>query len=175
MVNKDLLTLGLRNPKKYQGIVKEGEEKKRKHEESNLQLAFCKWVSKAYPNLDFIRHEREAKRGYVSGSLMKVYNSLDGIPDWECLDGLHGFKSLYIEFKKPGELWLDKHGYIKPVYQHQYECHQKLWDKGKPAFFCNDLLEATRILQNYINGELPKRQSYPTYNRDRMANEFFSK
>lgn len=141
-----------------------GETKLRKpnsHEESNLHLAFCKWLKLQYPHIGFIRHERERARSKFSGSLMALYNSLDGIPDFECVDGLHGFKSLFIEFKKPGEKWLDKYGYVKKEYEHQYKCHLKLWDKGKPAYFCNDLEMAMQIFRAYSHGVVLEKQIYP--------------
>lgn len=148
----DLGLIGIRSAKKHKGVFTEAEDKanKRKHEEADLHLAFCKWVAKEYPALTFIRHERERSRTQFTGQLMGIYNSLGGIPDWECLNAIGGHHGLYIEFKKPNEKWLDKHGVVKKEYAHQYKAHLKLWDLGKCAYFCNDLLTAQIILKYYI-------------------------
>lgn len=141
--------------------------KKRNHAESDLQLAFCKWARLQYPTVDFIRHEREGKRSLFMGQLMGKYNSLGGIPDWECLDSNQYLKGIYFEFKKPGESWLNKHGQVKPAYAHQYACHLKLWRKGRAAFFVNDLQEAITLFTMYMSDVLLRKQEYEFSEEDK--------
>lgn len=150
------------------------EPKKRNHDESNLQLAFCKWVSLQYPKVDYIRHEREGKRSLFTGQLMGKYNSLGGIPDWECLDANEQLHGLYIEFKKPGEKWINKFGQVKPQYAHQYNCHIKLWKKDRAAYFCNSLEDAIAILTAYMTGLPLYPQQYEFTDEDKKKYLFDS-
>lgn len=93
--------------------------------------------------------------------LFKVYNSMQGVPDFELIEAAHGLNRLYIEFKKPGEKWLLRDGLtVKPDYVHQYECHVKLWQKGSAAYFCNDLEQAQNLLVSYLKGCPVKKQEY---------------
>lgn len=124
------------------------------YKEADLHLKFCRWVKKWYPDLKFIRHEKEGKRTKYMQNLILVYNNLDGIPDWELVHS-PGF---YIEFKKPGETWMLKTGVIKKQYQHQYECHKYLWSIGRFAYFCNDFEEAKQLLKDYLAGTPQKSQ-----------------
>lgn len=152
----------------------------RKHEEADLHLSFCSWLKKYHPTVKFVRHEKERRRTHFTGNLMVKYNSLAGLPDFEALErvnvhseieGDNGFTywqwdyyaGFYIEFKKPGEQWTDKHGYIKKQYQHQYECHLHLWSIGRVAYFCNDLEEAKRLFLAYMNGTPSPQQIYPIH------------
>lgn len=148
-------------------VVQSEQPKKRAHAESDLQLAFCKWVRFQYPKVDFIRHEREAKRSLFMGQLMGKYNTLGGIPDWECLNGIGAANGLYIEFKKPGESWLNKHGQVKPAYAHQYACHKKLWSLNRPAYFCNSLEDAMDIFTSYWSGIIVSPQEYDFTEEDK--------
>lgn len=156
---------------KYQGIVK---PKKRKHEEATLHLQFCGWIKTTYPDLMFVRHEKERARGLLTSNLMQKYNNLDGLPDFESIVSCGAYFGLYIEFKKPGEYWLEKNSYVKKAYQHQYECHVKLWQQGRCAYFCNDLEVAKWLLTSYLNGVPYPMQVYPVYNRDLSADLFFN-
>jgi len=167
MDKQDLINLGLigvRSPK-YKGIVTE--DVKRKHSEADLHLAYVSWLRKQYPKADFVRHEKERSRSHYLGNLMKKYNSLDGLPDFELLEPIRkGFAEgdyyrLYIEFKKPGEYWLEaRTGHVKKAYRHQYACHVKLWQKGSCAYFCNDLDKAIEITNAYMNGSPLPQQIY---------------
>lgn len=157
---KELGMSGTRNPKKYQGIVKEGEEKKRKHEEADLHLLFCKWVKMQYPNDQFVRHEREGKRSFYMQNLFKVYNSdLDKLPDFELLepvymDSAQCLHRLYIEFKKPGTTLTLRDGItIKPEYKDQYKRHVRFWEQNSPAYFCSDFDEACKLYRAYKEGK----------------------
>lgn len=176
---KELGMSGIRNPKKYQGIVKEGEEKKRKHEEADLHLLFCKWVKLQYPNDQFVRHEREGKRSFYMQNLFKVYNSdLDKMPDFELLEpsglthvampkGSHcgyyyhndkpatyTYYRLYIEFKRPGTTLTLRDGItIKPEYKEQYKRHVRFWEQNSPAYFCSDFDEACKLYRAYKEGK----------------------
>jgi hypothetical protein len=142
-------------------ILTEEEDQERKaslHEESDLQLSFCNDVKKKYPELMFIRHEREKSRSHYMGNLFKVFNSVDGVSDWECLTPVGYYNGMYIEFKKPGEHWLSD-GTVKERYAHQYLFIMKAWQIKRPAYFCNDRNEAMRILDAYISGTpLPMQQ-----------------
>lgn len=146
-----------------------------KHEESTLHLQFCKKIKKHYPDLAFIRHEREKQRSKFLGGLMKVYNSVDGIADFELIEPVSAYFGLYIEFKKPGEEWQVK-GVVKAKYQHQYLFHQQAWNRNRPAYFCNDLDAAWNIFLNYINGTpLPmQKYSLPLDKNAEQADEFFN-
>jgi hypothetical protein len=164
--------IGYRNPRKYQGVMTDQQAKEkdqRKHDEATLHLQFCRWIKKEHPDLLFIRHEKEKKRSHFLGNLMQVYNSLDGIPDFELLEpiiyGKHEFgkmfNRLYIEFKKPGEYWLEaRTGNVKKAYRHQYACHVKLWQKGSCAYFCNDLEIAKELFRAYLLGKPHPQQIY---------------
>lgn len=140
----------------------------RKHEEADLHLSFCSWLKKAHPTVKFVRHEKERRRTHFTGNLMVKYNSLPGLPDFEALHftlrnlqvEYYGF---YIEFKKPGEKWTDKHGYIKKQYQHQYECHLHLWSIGRVAYFCNDLEDAKKLFLAYMDGSPEVQQIYKVH------------
>lgn len=157
----------------------EAKAKQRKHDEADLHLSYCSWLKHQYPKADFVRHEKEKKRSHFLGNLMKKYNSLDGLPDFELLersgridftdidyDGAfdnhcYMYQGLYIEFKKPGEHWLEaRSGLVKKAYQHQYECHCKLWDKGYCVYFCNDLDKAIELTNAYMNSKPLPRQLY---------------
>jgi hypothetical protein len=177
------------NPKKYQGIMTEKEAKqkdKRKHEEADLHLSFCSWLKSEYPEKMFVRHEKERSRSHFLGNLMQKYNSLDGLPDFELLERscasicniecstcdmdddyyVDGFdyQGLYIEFKKPGEDWLEvRTGNVKKAYIHQYKCHVHLWSVGRCAYFCNDLEQAKIIFIKYITGVPLLQQIYNYY------------
>lgn len=171
---KELGMSGLRNPKKYQGIVKEADVKKRKHEEADLHLLFCKWVKLQYPNDQFIRHEREGKRSFFMQNLFQVYNSdLDKLPDFELLepsnpityDSIHPlmrgdheiiaykYHRLYIEFKRPGTTLTLRDGItIKPEYKDQYRRHVRFWEQNSPTYFCSDFEEACELFRAYKSG-----------------------
>lgn len=166
--------LGVKSAPKRK-VIAEAYDKPRKHAESTLHLTFCKWVRKTYPELKFVRHEREKSRSYGSQNLMQVYNNLDGLPDMEIftVSGLlrNSFRvdnnvmfvytGLYLEFKKPGENWLLRDGKtVKPSYAHQYACHQHLWSIGRCAYFANDLETAKKILISYLNGTPIAKQEY---------------
>lgn len=142
-------------------------KKKRQYHEANLQLSFCRWVSLQYPKLDYIRHEREGKRSNFMGQLMGKYNSIGGVPDWELLDGFGMWNGLYIEFKKPDEKWLNKHGQVKPDYAHQYNFHRKSWKRLRPAYFCNSLDDAMIIIQRYVSGDPLPPQQYEFTDEDK--------
>lgn len=148
--------IGFRNPKKYQGVMTEQEAKekdKRKHEEADLHLKFCGWLKTNYSDVLFIRHEKEKARSSFLGNLMQKYNSLDGIPDFEAVLNCGALYGFYIEFKKPGEHWLEvRTGLVKKAYVHQYECHVKLWKRGRCAYFCNDFDEACKLFKAYKAG-----------------------
>jgi len=172
--------LGMKSAKKMD--IKTPEEAKRKHLEAELHLSFCAWLKKEYPNVMFVRHEKERSRSAFLGNVMQKYNSLDGLPDFECLeqsgalnvdvecencdhvsdyfvDG-RKYQGLYIEFKKPGEDWLEvRTGLVKKAYAHQYKCHLHLWSIGRCAYFCNDLEQAKKIFLQYISAyPLPKQE-----------------
>lgn len=138
---------------------------KRHHYEADLHLSFCKWVKKKYPTLLFTRHERERKRGFFDGQAMKVYNSIDGLPDWEGLipviSGPFIWCGIYIEFKKPTEKWIMSDGEtIKPEYEHQHRFHIQSWKINRPAYFCNNLETAKLILVSYLSGSPLSKQVY---------------
>lgn len=152
------------------------EKKSIKHEESDLQLKFCKWVKREYPEKQFIRHEREKQRSVFMQNLMKVFNTeWDKMPDWEGLfqssrydigePPLYEYSGLYIEFKKPGEKWLMADGLtIKKQYEYQHKCHLFLWSIGRPAYFCNDLEDAQDIFMKYVIGTPLPKQIYKLNN-----------
>ena len=153
-----------RNPKKYQGIMTEKEAKekdKRKHEEADLHLLFCKWVKLQYPNDHFVRHECEKARSFFMQNLFHVYNSgLDKLPDFELLEpatdsfGYFVSHRLYIEFKKPGTTLTLKDGItIKPEYSGQYKRHVRFWEQNSPAYFCSNFDEAIKLFIAYKNGK----------------------
>lgn len=148
---------------------------KRKHEEANLHLSFANWLKKEYPEVMFVRHEKERKRNGFLSSLMEKYNSLGGLPDFECLHnvrGLYGpFFGLYIEFKKPNEKWLEATGYVKKAYTHQYLCHKHLWNVGRCAYFCNDLETAKKLFADYITGFPQPQQVYQYHDLHKIAND----
>ena len=135
---------------------------KRKHEEANLHLAFCKWVKLQYPKLSFIRHEREKARSYMMQNLFKMYNSHnDKMPDFECLNPVNGKSGFLIEFKKPGLNWLMRDGItIKKDFDDQYKCHLMLWELNRVVYFCNDFEDAKRKLILYLDGKPEKKQEY---------------
>lgn len=154
----------------------------RKHEEADLHLSFCSWFRENYPEIPFVRHEKERKRSYALQNMMLAYNALDGLTDMEVFAQSGNYKAdveceqcdhvsdyyvggciyqgLYIEFKKPGEKWLTKDGKIKPQYEHQYKCHQFLWSIGRPTYFCNDLEDAKNIVIKYLSGSPLAKQEY---------------
>ena len=168
---KDLLLFGKKNLKIMNGTAKL--PAKRKHEEADLHLAFCKWVKITYPNDQFIRHEREGKRSWYMQNLFKMYNSdLDKMPDFELLepvyemmhiDGIMVVKllycRLYIEFKKPQTTLTLKDGItIKPEYSEQYKRHKRFWEQNSPAYFCNNIDDAIVIFNAYKVGRpLPQQ------------------
>ncbi len=181
---KENLLYGKRNAK-----ILRGEEvkprAKSKHEEADLHLAFCKWVYKNYPELDFIRHEREKARTPYLQNLFKIYNSdNDKMPDFELLepkwyhehveDNTYNYRCyhrLYIEFKKPlTKLTLRDNITIKPEYANQYRRHIAFWGKGSPAYFCSDLEEAKELLIKYLDGTpLPMQIfSFPVANLNKF-------
>lgn len=129
------------------------------YKEADLHLSFCKWLKKEYPELSFVRHEKEGKRSKYMQSLILQYNSIDGIADFELIERVEPYNGLYIEFKKPGEKWVQRDGVtVKKDYEHQYRFHMNAWDIGRCAYFCNDFLEAKCILQAYLTGRpLPKQ------------------
>lgn len=138
------------------------DQAKRKHEEADLHLTFCKWVKLQYPKLDFIRHEREKARSFFLQNLFKVYNNgADKMPDFELLHPIGKYHRLYIEFKKPGtKLTLKDNITIKPEYREQYVRHVKFWDEDSPAYFCDDLMEAQILLTRYLQGFPVEKQDF---------------
>lgn len=142
-------------------IVKESEDKPRKHEEISLQAQFCNWVKKEYPDIKFLRHEREKARSNFMGNQMKVMNSAGSMPDWETTEVIGNYTGLLIEFKKPGEKWLLKDNVtVKPAYAHQYACHLGLWKQRRVVYFCNDLEIAKIIIQQYLQGRTMRQRIY---------------
>ena len=151
---------GAKEPKVVQ------EEKKRQYKEADLHLAFCMWLKKEYPYLLFTRHEREGKRTFGAQNRMKKYNSVDGLPDFELIQQVgdnddRRWHGLYIEFKKPGESWLEQDGKtVKTQYTKQYQFHIQAWKLGRCAYFCNDIDIAIDLLINYLDGHPLPRQVY---------------
>lgn len=141
-----------------------------KHEEADLHLQFCKWVKSEYPDLKFVRHEREKQRSKFMQNLMKVYNSDDDkLPDFELLDQCEVklnetwtvlYNGFLIEFKKPGRTWATQSGVIKADCRDQYITHQHLWSIGRCTYFCNDLQDAKILLIAYLNGNPRPMQDY---------------
>jgi hypothetical protein len=165
----DFGLLGVKSAPKHKIIT---EAPKRKHEESTLQQQFCQQVRKIAPTIDFVRHEREKSRSLFMGSLMGVFNSLDGIADWECLDAFGNYHGMYIEFKKPGTKWLMADGItVKKEYTHQYLFHQRMWNKGRPAYFCNDLLAGLLLLRKYTECDPYPMQEYKIH-PDMLGSDF---
>jgi len=181
---KDLLLHGKKNLSIMNGTAKA--PAKRKHEEADLHLAFCKWVKLTYPNNQFIRHEREGKRSWYMQNLFKMYNSdLDKMPDFELLepsgkkavteqskDGMSGaitsklfivyqYHRLYIEFKRPGTTLTLKDGItIKSDYKDQYKRHIRFWEQGSPTYFCSDLEHAKELFIAYKSGKPHPQQLF---------------
>lgn len=146
------------------------------HTETDLQLAFCKWVNKTYPEDTFVRHEREQKRTPYMQNLFNIMNKgIDKLPDFEAFIG-NGF---YIEFKAPGKKWLQRDGKtVKKEYADQYRNHLKLWGMGRSVWFCNDLLRAQWLYTAFKQGYIDDQQIYelPKNDLDRaeeQAKKFF--
>lgn len=148
-----LKMLGIRSAKKPQAA--------RKHEEITLQAQFCTWVKHNYPEVKFLRHEREKARSKFLQNQMKVLNNAGSMPDWECTTTTVNYAGLYIEFKKPGEKWLmADNETIKADYAFQYHCHVGLWKERRVVYFCNDLEIAKLILQQYLEGRIMRQRVY---------------
>jgi len=147
--------------RKHAKVVKP-DQAKRKHEEADLHLAFCKWVKLQYPKLDFIRHEREKQRSFLMQNLFKMYNTEnDKMPDFELLHPSGKYHRLYIEFKKPGTKLTTKDNItIKPEYLGQYVRHVKFWDQDSCAYFCSDLYKAQTLLERYLSGHPEPMQDF---------------
>jgi hypothetical protein len=151
-------------------------EIKRNHHESDLHLAYCKWLDKYKPGLIYLRHEREKARSAFMQNLFRVYNGdIDRLPDFELIElcRVHSFYDgipihsdiaygLYLEFKRPGEQWTLSDGKtIKPNYAGQYKFHTEAWKRGRCAYFCNDLDIAKQITIAYLSGApLPQQQYF---------------
>ena len=186
LTDSDLINYGLigaKSAKRHKGI----NPPERKHDEANLHLQFCKWVRHEYPELKFVKHEREKSRSYANQNMFQVYNSDDmKLPDFELLHyttklpdtdsgtyvGRDGFIArytscsgggsyfgLYIEFKRPDRQW-QSNGKIKADCLEQYLCHQHLWSIGRCAYFANDLETAKKILISYLSGTPIAKQEY---------------
>jgi hypothetical protein len=157
-----LKMLGVRSGKTAKIITETQDALNRqsRHAEMTLQATFCKWVTTNYPNIKFIHHEREGKRGNFKQNQNKVLNTAGSMPDWETTQTTERYSGLLIEFKRPGEDWLLKSGYVKPKYVHQYECHMALWLQRKVVYFCNDLEIAKMILQQYLEGRTMRQRFY---------------
>lgn len=140
-------------PRNFGSILQRGETV-RKHEESDLHLAFCKWVRLQYPNDEFIRHEREKARSPFLQNLFKIYNSgNDKMPDFELLHPSGKYHRLYIEFKKPGtKLTLKDNATIKTEFADQYKRHRAFWNENSPAYFCNSFEDACELYKSYKSG-----------------------
>jgi len=154
--------LGVKSAKTAKIVTEEQDKKNRasRYAEMTLQATFCKWVSKEYPNVKFIHHEREGKRGGFKQNQNKVLNTAGSMPDWETTQTTDRYAGLLIEFKRPGEDWLLKSGHVKPKYVHQYECHLQLWEQRKVVYFCNDLEIAKMILKQYLEGRTMRQRTY---------------
>jgi len=154
---EQLKVLGVKSAKK----TKDPAEKKRGYEEMSLQAQFCNWVKKNYPDVKFLHHERERKRGKFAQNQTKVINNAGSMPDWETTTTTDKYAGLYIEFKRPGEKWLmADNETVKPEYAHQYKCHVQLWAQRKVVYFCNDLEIAKMILQQYLEGRNMRQRVY---------------
>jgi len=148
------------------------------YHETDLQLAFCKWVNANYPEDTFVRHEREQKRTPYMQNLFSIMNKgIDKLPDFEAFIG-NGF---YIEFKAPGKKWLQRDGKtVKKEYANQYRNHLILWSMGRCVWFCNDLEDAKKLYFDFKDGYMHGRQDYllPTSQEDinnAIADEFFNR
>jgi hypothetical protein len=145
-------------------IYTEAEDKANKaskHAEITLQAQFCTWVKANYPNIKFLRHEREKKRGHFSQNQMQVLNSAGSMPDWETTETTDKYAGLLIEFKRPGEKWLMADGEtIKTEYAHQYHCHVGLWKQRRVVYFCNDIEIAKLIMIQYLAGRNMRQRIY---------------
>lgn len=180
----DELLLGKRNAKLLRGEEVKPRAKPT-HQEADLHLAFCKWVKKEYPHLQFVRHEREKQRSAYMQNLMRCYNSdIDKLPDFELLDRSGSLKigwynepgkglvyyspnmaqqiyyGLYIEFKRPSRTWVNRDNSIRSDCKAQYATHCHLWSIGRCAYFCNDLEDAKAILRDYLAGSPKPKQNY---------------
>lgn len=132
-----------------------------RHAEISLQAKYCAWVKGNYPNIKFLRHEREGKRSYVAQNLNKKLNNAGSMPDMEFLEPVGKYLGLLIEFKRPGEDWLLKDGItVKPKYADQYANHCMLWDKGYVVYFCNDMEIAKQIWMQYYSGRNMRQRIY---------------
>jgi len=152
----------------------------RKHDEANLHLSFCNWIDKNYPKDPYVRHEKEKKRGYYTGSLMKVYNNIDGLPDFELILSCGGLNGLYIEFKRPDKPYKVKGNQVAAGFEHQYKFHLHAWANNRAAYFANSLDEACLYYTMYREGKaLPKQDMVMRPDKvsiaDLKADDFFSK
>lgn len=154
--------IGVRSAPKHKIVTEvEDKAKKRKHEEIELQAAFCMWVKKNHPEVKFLRHEREKQRSNFMQNQMQVLNSAGSMPDWETTFVVGNYTGLLIEFKKPGEKWLMADGEtIKTEYAFQYKCHVDLWKQRRVVYFCNDLEIAKMILEQYLAGRIMRQRVY---------------
>ncbi|HXP53161.1 MAG TPA: hypothetical protein VN922_24670 [Bacteroidia bacterium] len=150
-----LKMLGFKSAKKPRA------ETKRKHEEITLHAQFCNWVRVNYPEVKFLRHEREKARSKFMGNQMKVMNTAGSMPDWESTTTTERYAGLLLEFKKPGEKWLmADNETIKAEYAFQYHCHVGLWKQRKVVYFCNDFDIAKLILKQYLEGRTMRQRVY---------------
>lgn len=133
----------------------------RKHEEISLQAKFCNWMRLHYPEIKFLRHEREKARSKFMQNQMQVLNSAGSMPDWETTYTNERYTGLLIEFKKPGEKWLlQDNETMKPEYVHQYHCHTQLWKQRRVVYFCNDFDIACMIWEQYKEGRIMRQRVY---------------
>jgi len=133
-----------------------------KHEEADLQRAFCKKIKKLYPDDSFLRHEREGKRTPFMQNLFNDMNhGIDKLPDFEGLITNEAYTGFYIEFKKPGEKWLLKDGItVKPQYANQYRCHLLLRSMGRAVWFCNHIEIGLMLYEGFKNNLTYPLQDY---------------
>lgn len=166
METKDQIRYGLLGMKsapnaKILTVDEDKAKRASRHAEISLQAKYCTWLKKEYPEIKFLRHEREKARGKFGQNQMKVLNSAGSMPDHEFLEPVGNYKGLYIEFKRPGESWLLADDItVKPRYADQYENHCMLWSKGYVVYFCNDLEIAKQIWQQYYSGRNMRQRIY---------------
>lgn len=126
-----------------------------KHEEYELQKAVARYLSYQYPDVDFMSDtiasikltERQAGRNKL------IQKNGFKCPDLLILEPRKSFCGLFIElkidtpFKKDGSIKASSKDHLK----NQYECLEKLSNKGYKAVFSWGFDMTKEIIDDYLN------------------------
>lgn len=126
--------------------------KPRVQHEWNEQLAFCKYLKKNYPDIEY-RSDMSSgtKKDANMQNISNILQSGSGFPDTQIYEPRKGYVGIMIELKRVDSGAILKDGSLSSAehIQNQHRKHERLRQRGWSVHFAEGSEEAIRIFENY--------------------------